>query len=268
MTKNYIPKSIHYCWFGGAPLPQDVIDCINSWKRYCPDYEIIQWNESNYDIHKNKYMSDAYENKKWGFVPDFARLDIVYKYGGIYMDTDVEIIRPIDELLSCHAFAGLEREGIVAFGLGFGAEKGNPLIKEMLDDYDKLNFYNEDGTLNLTPSPIFQTNILKAHGLNERNENQIVDGMHIFATEYFCPIEFSTNIMRKTKNTYSIHHFTASWYTSKQASLRKLRIRMQEKKVPKALQNIAIIPYRISITIESVGFSKFLELLKAKILRK
>lgn len=265
MQENKIPKKIHYCWFGGNLFPPNVIKCINSWKKYCPDYEIIQWDESNYNVDKNQYMHEAYKNEKWGFVPDYARLDIIYEHGGIYMDTDVELIRPIDDLLQYEAFAGLESAGIVAFGLGFGAEKGNHLIKEMLEVYDKILFYHEDGTLNLTPSPIFQTNILKKHGLKDVNENQVVEKMHIFATEYFCPIEFSTNILQKTKNTYSIHHFTASWYTPKQAKLRQLKLKMQEKKVPIILQKIAILPYRAEITIENVGLTKFFVILIKKL---
>ncbi|RKW32245.1 MAG: glycosyl transferase, partial [Lachnoanaerobaculum sp.] len=110
-----IPKVIHYCWFGGKPLPKIARKCIQSWKRFCPDYEIVEWNEKNYDIHKNSYMEEAYLQKKWGFVPDFARLDIIYQNGGIYLDTDVELIRPLDELLYHRAYMGFEgeRDGVV-----------------------------------------------------------------------------------------------------------------------------------------------------------
>ena len=117
-----IPKKIHYCWIGGNPLPELAIKCIESWKKYCPDYEIIEWNEKNYDFRKNQFMREAYDEKKWGFVPDYARLDIIYEHGGIYLDTDVEIIKPLDSLLKEQGFAGMEQPGIVALGLGFGAE--------------------------------------------------------------------------------------------------------------------------------------------------
>lgn len=268
MENGGIPKIIHYCWFGGAELPENVVKCINSWKKYCPDYEIIQWNERNYDIKKNPYMWEAYQHKKWGFVSDYARLDIVYHYGGIYLDTDVEIIRPIDVFLEYAAFAGMEQPGIVAMGLGFGACKGNPLIKEIMEVYDTISFIREDGTLNLTPSPQFQTRVLKKYGLRNENINQTIKGMEIFSTEYFCPIEFSTNIMRKTKNTYLIHHFTASWYTPKQERLRKLKLNLNKKHIPKAVQDILIMPYRISITIDNVGVGGFVGLLYRKIRRK
>ena len=127
-----IPKKIHYCWIGGNPLPELAIKCIESWKKYCPDYEIIEWNEKNYDFRKNQFMREAYDEKKWGFVPDYARLDIIYEHGGIYLDTDVEIIKPLDSLLKEQGFAGMEQPGIVALGLGFGAEPKLPLIKELM----------------------------------------------------------------------------------------------------------------------------------------
>ena len=147
-----IPKKIHYCWFGGNPLPELAQKCIASWKKYCPDYEIIEWNETNYDITKNNYMNQAYENKRWGFVPDYARLDIIYTHGGIYLDTDVELIKPIDELLTLKAFAGVEQNSeYVALGLGFGAEKEHPTIKALRDYYDTLSFV-ENGELGLDES--------------------------------------------------------------------------------------------------------------------
>lgn len=263
-----IPKKIHYCWFGGKPLPQEAKDCIDSWRRYCPDYEIIEWNEGNYDVHKNRYMSDAYKNKKWGFVPDYARLDLIYQHGGIYMDTDVELIKPIDDLLDYEAYAGIESPGTVALGLGFGAAAGNHIIKEMRDFYDTFSFYKADGTLDLTASPVLQTKILKKYGLNEKDENQVVSGMHIFASEYFCPIKFSTNVMKKTKNTYSIHHYTSSWYTPKQARLRKLKLKMHNAHVPAPIQKLIIFPFRVVIIIDNVGISKFFMLLKNRIEEK
>lgn len=263
-----IPKIIHYCWFGRNEMPESARKCIESWKKYCPDYKIIEWNEDNYDVHKNRYMSDAYKNKKWGFVPDYARLDIIHEYGGIYMDTDVELIKPIDDLLKYDSYAGLEEPGTVAFGLGFGAEKGNHLVKEMMNSYENLSFYNGDGSLNLVPSPVYQTRVLKHHGLSDVNENQIVEGMHIFATDYFCPIEFSTNIMHITSNTRSIHYFTASWYTPKQAALRKLKINMQKRKIPGGIQKIVTFPYRIGIVIDNVGILGGIRLLNNKLKKR
>ena len=152
-----IPKIIHYCWVGRSPKPESVLYCIESWRKYCPDYTIIEWNEDNYDFTKNKYMKQAYEKRKWGFVPDYARLDIVYNYGGIYLDTDVEIISNIDHLLDNVAFMGFENTGdgkyFVNCGQGFGAVPNNEVIGLMRDNYDDLEFIKKDGTLNMLPSP-------------------------------------------------------------------------------------------------------------------
>ncbi len=209
-----IPKKIHYCWVGGSPLPESAKKCIKSWKKYCPDYEIIEWNESNYDFTAVPYMKEAYEEQKWGFVPDYARLDIIYRYGGIYLDTDVEIIRSFDPLLSLDGFAGYQDENWVALGLGFGAEAGNPVIKALLESYQDKHFIKPDGTHDRTPSPHLNTAALTERcGLTANGQYQELDGMTVFPPEYFCPKAFEDGIVRKTKNTYSIHHFDASWVT-------------------------------------------------------
>lgn len=211
-----IPKIIHYCWIGGNPKTALALKCIESWKKFCPDYEIIEWNESNYDFFKNRYMADAYRQKKWGFAPDYARLDIIYQYGGIYLDTDVEIIKSFDDLLELHAFAGLQREGIAAFGLGFGAEKNNIIIQELRDQYNDISFFNEDGTINLTTSPKYQSDYLVEHyGMSSNNEIQTLNNnITIFPIEYFNPMNPSSGELTITENTYSIHHYAASWSTA------------------------------------------------------
>ena len=158
-----IPKIIHYCWVGNSPKPKSVLYCIESWRKYCPGYEIREWNESNYDFSKNGYMKQAYEAKKWGFVPDYARLDIIYKYGGIYLDTDVELIKSLDELLNQTAFMGFENTGdgefFVNCGHGFGAEPHNKIIGAARNLYDHIQFINDDNTYNLLPSPHYTTQI-------------------------------------------------------------------------------------------------------------
>lgn len=210
-----IPKIIHYCWVGGSPKPQSVLYCIESWKRNCPDYEIREWNETNYDFTKNKYMQQAYETQKWGFVPDYARLDIIYEYGGIYLDTDVEMVRNFDELLSRSSFFGFEDTGegsfFVACGLGFGAQKHNPLIKELRDYYDQVSFLNTDGSLNLTPAPRHNAAVFEKYGVIMNNAFQNINGNAFYPAEYFCPKIFKTGKTKITKKTFSIHHFTASW---------------------------------------------------------
>lgn len=162
-------------------------------------------------------MKDALEAKKWGFVPDYARLDIIYQHGGIYLDTDVEVIKSFDDLLSNQGFVGFESETLVNFGQGFAAEKGNSVIKSLLDSYESLSFKNDDGTLNLIASPALNTDALKELGLKQTKEIQNLQNCFtIYPIEYFCPKSFIDGIIRITENTYSIHHFDASWFTEEQ----------------------------------------------------
>lgn len=221
-----IPKKIHYCWFGGNPLPEKDKKCIESWKKYCPDYEIIRWDESNYDINKNLFMKQAYNAKKWGFVPDYARLDIIYNEGGIYLDTDVEIIKNLDPLLDNDGFMGFEGGESVSPGLGFGAKKGHPTIKKIMEIYENLEFIKEDGTYDLTPSPILNTEKMKEMGCVINNKEQIVRGIKIYPTEYFCPKDYVTGKLKITNNTYTIHHYNASWMSKKQKRRYLLRKRI------------------------------------------
>ena len=179
-----IPKVLHYCWFGGAPKPKNIQNCIRSWKKYCPDYEIIEWNEQNFEISANRYAQQAYEAKKYAFVSDYARLAVVYEYGGIYLDTD---------------------------GLGFGACKGNPVVQALLRDYDALDFIKADGSVDLTPCPERNTKVLQTLGVRVDGTRQSIAEMEIFPAEYFCPMEFATRKLRVTPKTYSIHRYAESW---------------------------------------------------------
>lgn len=211
-----IPKIIHYCWFGKNPLPEKNLKCIESWKKYCPDYEIREWNESNYDFTQNEYIHQAYLAKKWAFITDFVRLDVIYRYGGIYMDTDVELVKSLDPLLQHQAYAGMENEAFIALGLGFGAEPGVPALKELLDFYQTLEFQLPDGSYNMVPSPQYTTRLLAPQGIQPVFPYQEIKGMAIYPAEFFSPKDFKTNKIKKTKNTYSIHHFDASWMTEAQ----------------------------------------------------
>ena len=210
-----IPKIIHYCWVGNAPKPKSVLYCIESWKKFCPDYEIKEWNESNYDFSKNHYMKQAYDAKKWGFVPDYARLDIIYQYGGIYLDTDVELVKSFDELLDQDAFMGFENTGdgeyFVNCGQGFGAVPKHEIIKAARDLYDNLEFINFDGTLNMLASPHYTTQTLCQFGLEQKDKEQKLPNMMIYRSDVLCPKNFRTGKLNVTDKTVSIHHFTASW---------------------------------------------------------
>ncbi|MGH4038742.1 MAG: glycosyltransferase family 32 protein [Sphaerochaeta sp.] len=218
-----IPKKIHYCWFGGGPIPQKDQKCIESWKKFCPDYEIVQWNETNYDIRKNKYMSQAYDAKRWGFVPDFARFDIIFNEGGFYLDTDVELLRSLDELRENDAYMGFEGGNWVNGGIGFGAIKGHELIRELRDMYDAMSFVNEDGTLNLLPSPHYITEFLETKGLERNDTMQEINGMTIYPKEYFAPKDYYSGKMEITDNSISIHQYNASWQTPHKKRMLKVR---------------------------------------------
>lgn len=209
-----IPKKIHYCWLGGKTLPPLAVKCLESWKKYCPDFEIIRWDESNYDFAKHPYMKQAFDAKKWGFVPDYARLEIIYQHGGIYLDTDVEIIRDLTPLLTNKCFMGFEENSVLALGLGFGAEAGHPILKEMMADYDNYSFVLPNGKLNLLPSPAIQTTFLrKNYALQDDNgEIQKLDkDITIYPKEYLCPYDPFYKKMSVTKKTFTIHHYDGSW---------------------------------------------------------
>lgn len=210
MSEQKIPKIIHYCWIGDKPIPEHNRKIMESWKKFCPDYEIKEWNESNYDFTKNRYMREAFENKQWAFAPDYARLDIIYEYGGIYLDTDVELLKPLDDLLNLTGFMGFENSKVCAPGLGFGAIPKLQIIKELRDYYEELSFVKEDGTLNKIVGPAHQTNYLLKKGLIQNDSLQEIEGLTIFPTEYFSPKNFLGEI-NLTRNSYSIHHFDASW---------------------------------------------------------
>jgi hypothetical protein len=250
-----IPKIIHYCWFGNGELPEKDKKCIESWKKFCPDYEIVLWNENNYDVSKNNYMKQAYDEKKWGFVPDVARLDIIYNYGGIYVDTDVEFIACFDDLLDNNGFAGFEDGGNIALGLGFGAEKGNQVIKRMLDFYDGLNFINEDGSLNVVASPFFSTKVFEAEGFKMDNTFQKNDNFTIYPSEVFCPMDNRTGVINITNRTKSIHWYNASWISTEKKREREKERELSRKYGMKAgaiffkIYKYALHPKRLFLRI-------------------
>ena len=215
-----IPKKIHYCWFGGKPLNKLGKKCLKSWKKFFPDYEIIEWNEQNVDLENCcEYVKQAYKEKKWAFVSDYVRFKILYEQGGVYFDTDVEVVKTFDDILEKGAFMGCENPTVskmaVAPGLGFAVEKGNAIIKRLIDDYEKSSFYKEDGSLNLYTIVDRVTDVLKEYGLQNTKDIQVVEGITIYPNEYFCPINIETGKMEKTKNTRSIHRYSASWESPK-----------------------------------------------------
>lgn len=209
-----IPKIIHYCWFGKGEIPVKCRKWMESWEKYCPDYKIIKWSEDNYDVHKSRYMGQAYDMRQWAFVSDYARIDIINEYGGVYLDTDVELIRNLDELLRNDAFCGFENSQLVAYGLGFGSKKNNCILTEIKEYYDSRSFQQKDGNLDKRSCPYIQTEIMEKHGLKKNGEFQIVDGMTVLPLRILCGMSsHSFRTLRDLSCTYAIHHYTASWLT-------------------------------------------------------
>lgn len=209
--KPLIPKKIHYMWLGGKRIPSSLQKCIDSWKKYCPDYEIIQWDENNYDMDKHPYMRQAYERGAYGFVPDYARLDILYQHGGIYMDTDVEVTRNLDPLLCQEAFCGVEKWQIVNFGGCSGAIKAHPMIREFLRAREDILFLDAEGRQNTVTCGFYDTNVAIKNGYRLNGETQNIRGMNIYASDYFHPYDYMSGHTHKTEHTYTIHWFNGGW---------------------------------------------------------
>lgn len=255
-TSKKIPKVIHYCWFGGNPIPESVKMCISSWKKYCPDYKIIQWSEKNYDTN-NVYAKEALEHKKWAFYSDYARLDIIYQYGGIYLDTDVELLKNLDELLDNECFLGVETTGFVATGLGFGAVKNDKNIKLMIDEYKEIHFARKDGTFDVLPCPMRNTHPFVKYGFSETSSKiQHINGATVYPPEYFCPLDYITGKLQITNKTISIHHYNSSWLSSEELQLHKIEQSLFKKfgmRSGKVLYKIISLPYRIQLKLKQKG---------------
>ena len=235
-----IPKIIHYCWFGRNPLPPLALECIASWKKYLPDYEIKEWNEDNFDVNIIPYTAEAYKQNKYAFVSDYARFWIMYKYGGIYFDTDVEVIRPMDDIIAKGNFMGFEVDPDgentpgkyaprfcfdVALGLGFGMEKEHPFIKKMKDYYINLEF--QGATMNpwLKTIVAYTTEKLMDEGLENKSGIQHVGDIWVYPHEYFAPINVITCRLHITSNTRTVHRYMGSWDSSGKKEFTKLTIK-------------------------------------------
>lgn len=254
-----IPKKIHYCWFGGKPLPHEYEKYINSWKKFCPDYEIKRWDESNFDLNSNDFVKEAYNAEKWSFVSDYARLKIIFDEGGIYLDTDVQIVKNLDFLLINKCFFAEEIGGYVNTGLGFGSEKGNIIVKDMMSMYDG-HFLKCDGSFDMTPCPEKNTKSLIGYGYQYSGENIWKEkNVTVYPPQYFCPMDFETGNIILTSDTVSIHHYSAEWHSiteKKIIDISRKCISKFGKKRGKKIAKILIIPYAIKNIIEKKGVRK------------
>lgn len=206
-----IPKIINYCWFGHGKMPDLAIKCIASWKEYLPEYKMILWNEDSFDINSVPYVKEAYEAKKYAFVTDYVRLYALYNMGGIYMDTDVEVLKPLDCFLHLPAFSGFEDINAIPTGI-MASEKEGAWVKIQLDHYKDKRFIRPNGELDLTTNVTTITNIMVAGGFVLNNKKQNYQNIiTIFPKDYFCPKSYITGKIELTSNTHTIHHFAGSW---------------------------------------------------------
>lgn len=220
-VNTMIPKTIHYCWFGHNEKPKLANKCIESWREFCPDYKIVEWNEDNFDICQYPYAQYCYDTKRWAFLSDFVRLVVVYENGGIYFDTDVEVIKPIDVFLQYQSFYGFEDDEFVATGLGFGAEKYSKTVKSILDEYLSMT-PKPDGSFEIIGCPHLNTSGLLPFGLIVNGKRQSIEGAEIFSPEYFNPFDDSKGILKLTNNTYCINHYGKSWMSKRERVRSKL----------------------------------------------
>lgn len=228
-----IPRVIHYCWFGRGELPDLAKKCIASWKTFLPDYEIKEWNEDNFDVTIIPYTREAYRLKKYAFVSDYARMWILYHYGGLYFDTDVEIIKPMDDIIQRGSFMGMEAGSeemagqTVNPGLGLGVVPGLGLIKETLNVYEHKHFISIDGRITETivniVSRIVGSMPMKCLDGNVMDCGEVV----VYPPEYFCPMNYYTGELKITANTRSIHHYKASWMSTPLTIIEKIRKRIK-----------------------------------------
>ena len=210
-----IPKKIHYCWFSENSIPEALQRCIHSWQEKCPEYEIICWNEKNYDVNKRRFTAEAYANQKYGFVSDVARWDILFEHGGIYLDTDVELYKSLDELLYQEAFVGTEKWGNINSGGGCGAVPHHTMIKKLSEQRDDVSFVKEDGRLNLDTNGIYETKVFLENGFEIKNEIQRINGVTVYPPLVFHPYDYVSCEESLMAETFSIHYFSGTWMDEK-----------------------------------------------------
>lgn len=252
-----IPKIIHYCWFGKNPKPKLAEKCIQSWKKHCPDYRIIEWNEDNFDIATAPvYVQQAYQAGRWAFVTDYVRLKAMLEMGGIYMDTDVEVIKSLDPYLQHKGFAGFEHPSRIQTGL-LACEKDFPLFQEFIAYYDTASFFREDGSADTTTNVQILTRLCEKYGLKLDGSRQTVQDFAVYPTEYFCPVDFDTEKLHKTPKTVVIHWFAASWHTEEE------RRYFEEEKKRQKRERQSQLRYGIGTAIfGEEGYKKLKSLIK------
>ena len=260
-----IPKVIHYCWFGKNDLPEMAKKCIDSWRKYLPEYEIKEWNEDNFDVNCCDYVKEAYQAKKWAFVSDYARFKILYENGGVYFDTDVEVIKTIDDIIENGPFMGCEMNTQINFsgkcttikvnpGLGIAAEPYMNFYKEVIDYYNSHHFRKEDGSLDTTTIVEYTTDLLESHGYVANNEIQDVAKIRIYPVDYFCPLDYCTGVMKQTGNTRTIHWFSSTWFSQGQHMQKKImRITSRLGRGGYIIEKVISFPVKAMNKVQELG---------------
>ena len=246
-----IPKIIHYCWMSGEPFPELIQECIDTWKKFLPDYKIIEWNKNNFDVNVSTFTKEAFEAKKYAFVSDYVRLYALYNYGGIYLDSDIKVLKSFNDLLNNKAFSGFESKERVGVWL-LASEKENPIFKEMLNCYKNKHFIKSDGNLDLEPNTSLLKPIFEKYGIKFNNQYQKNEYITIYPKDYFCPLDGSTGKINITTNSYAMHLFNGAWVPKEQkeyTNLYKLYYNKYRKRYPVFFAKIIakiIVNYKIN----------------------
>ncbi|NRO57247.1 hypothetical protein IMAU60066_01679 [Lactobacillus helveticus] len=253
-----IPKVINYCWFGGKPLPASVKDYIQTWKEKCPNYIIKEWNENNFDINSNDYVKEAYSHEKWAFVSDYVRLYVLVNYGGIYLDTDVEVLKNLDSILKYDGVCGFEDKNKLSTAI-LACKPGFFLFKQWLKLYQDKTFILKDGTLNEEPNVIPFTKLCQRYGLNLNGKRQRIKGLEIFPSDVFSPQNYKTGKINITSNTLTIHNFKESWRNESEIKMHKREIRLIKKYGENMGSKLALmvnLPAHIHNAVKKRGLKK------------
>lgn len=220
-----IPKIIHYIWFGRNPYPEKVAYCIESWKKYLPEYQFMLWNEDTFDVNSVQFTKEAYENKKWAFVSDYVRVYALYNYGGLYLDTDIEVLRPFNDLLDKRMILGTDGGGyLTAF---MASERQHPFWKNILEHYHMRSFKLQNGTLNMEVNNTLLQDELVKYGYRVLNAYQeLNEGIVVFPDDYFHVVSLADGTMHKTSNSYAIHWHTLLWISPMRRLVRFIRLKI------------------------------------------
>ncbi|OXC22973.1 hypothetical protein AYP82_08220 [Lactobacillus crispatus] len=253
-----IPKTIHYFWFGKKPLPPLAQKCIESWRKYCPDYEIKRWDETNFNIDICDYVREAYQAKKWAYVSDYARFYVLNKFGGIYLDTDVELIKPIDNIVDRGPFFALETEEFDSLnpGIGMATYAENKFYKKIIIDYNNSHYLTKEGVEIKLPVGKRVAKFLIIDGLRNKCGIQKIDDIYIYPKEYFCPLNYFTGELKITQNTVAIHHYAASWLSMQEKRNHKIVQKISRvfgRKAGEKIERIINFPNSIKSKIKKIG---------------